>query len=148
MLCWPQRLQAESEAAALTTGGSLLWAWGGAQAVFQGFTFTIRLLCVLWAIEKCLAWHLSARCCNVCTYPSFLPSFPFCQMHNKTLSLPRSQTAKAGILRSTNLWNDSADTSTSLSPLLTCILRERKRVLLRQETGQKHSWRAGQIASA
>lgn len=49
--------------------------------------------------------------CNICTYPSFLPSFLFCQMHNKTLSLPRSQTAKAGVLSSTNLWNDSADIS-------------------------------------
>lgn len=44
--------------------------------------------------------------CNICTYPSFLPSFPFCQMHNKTLSFSRSQTAKAGILSSTNLWNE------------------------------------------
>lgn len=44
--------------------------------------------------------------CNICTYPSFLPSFLFCQMHNKTLSFSRSQTAKAGILSSTNLWNE------------------------------------------
>lgn len=57
----------------------------------------------------------------------FLPSFPFCQTCNKTLSLSCPQTAKVGILSSTNLWNDSADASASSSPLLTCILRGRKR---------------------
>lgn len=80
---------------------------------------------MLWTIEKCLA--LECEMCNICTYLSFLPSFPFCQMHNTTLSLPCSQTAKAGILSSTNLWNDSADTSASLSPFLTCILGEREK---------------------
>lgn len=110
---------------------------------------TIRLLCMLWTIEEMLSVTLERKTLgNICTHPCFLPSFLFCRRHNETLSLSPSQAAKAGILSSTNLWNDSADTSASLSPLLTCICGGRKRVLLRQETGQKHSWRADQITSA